>query len=376
MKPPPQNFWEGLFAAAAEAGPGDRIEMRLLRRHGRPFLVLPRLAGPAAATLDLYPAQTRRARAARAVLRWLCRVSLPLWAGKVSLAVSPADPFVKFLASLTAEPAQGLPTLGILAGNPMSQGQRLLLLVFDARQRPVAVVKAGLSEQARGLIEKEESFLAAVPAGTRAVPRLRGTFQSTRLRALALDFFAGNSPRLAQEAALPSLLESWGDPGRTIAVNETPDWARLEAACSGNDLFAEVATSLRDRTVHPTIHHGDLAPWNIKVSSTGAWTVLDWERGELTGIPGWDWFHYVIQNAILVGRLRTSGLVQQIEGLLGSKAFQRYAVRGGIVGCERELALAYLLHVVEVIKPSEGLGPTRDLLRHLRCRVGQDSRHK
>jgi hypothetical protein len=315
--------------------------------------------------MGLYPAQTRRARAARTLLRWLFRASLPLGPGKVSLAVSPADPFVKFLTSLTAEPAQGLPTLGILAGNPMSEGQRLLLLVFDARQRPVAVVKAGLSEQARGLIEKEESFLAAVPAGTRAVPRLRGAFQSARLRALALDFFAGDSPRPRQEAALPPLLESWGDPGRTVAVNETPNWARLEAACSGNGLFAMVAVSLRGRTVHPTIHHGDLAPWNIRVSPTGAWTVLDWERGELTGIPGWDWFHYVIQSAILVGRLPTSGLVQRIEGLLGSETFQQYAVRGGIVGRERELALAYLLHVVEVIKPSEGLAPTRDLLRAL-----------
>ena len=365
MMSPPQNFWEGLFTAAAEAGQGVRIEMRLLRRRGRPFLLLPRQARPAAATMDLYPAQTRRARAARALLRWLFTASLPLGLEKVSLAVSPADPFVKFLTSLTAEPAKGLPTLGILAGNPMSQGPRLLLLVFDARQRPVAVVKVGLSEQARGLIEKEESFLATVPAGTRAVPRLRGAFQSARLRALALDFFAGDSPRPQQEAALPPLLESWGDPGRTVAVNEAPDWARLEAACSGNDLFAEVAVSLRGRTVHPTIQHGDFAPWNIKVSSTGAWTVLDWERGELTGIPGWDWFHYIIQSAILVGRLPTSGLVRRIEGLLGSEAFQQYAMRGGIVGCERELALAYLLHVIEVIKPSEGLGPTRDLLHAL-----------
>ena len=101
------------------------------------------------------------------------------------------------------------------------------------------------------------------------------------------------------------------------------------------------------------------------MSPAGAWTVLDWERGELTGIPGWDWFHYVIQSAILVGHLPTSALVQRVEDLLGSEAFQQYAVRGGIVGCERELALAYLLHVVEVIKPSEGLTPTRDLLRAL-----------
>jgi hypothetical protein len=279
--------------------------------------------------------------------------------------VSPADLFLRFLSSLAGEPEEGLPVAGILAGNPMSEGQRLLVLAFDARQRPVVVVKAGLSEQARALIEKEETFLKAVPAGMKGVPRLRDAFQSPRLRALALDFFAGDSPRPQQEVALPPLLESWIDPKRRIRVSEAPDWVRLERACSGNRLFRVIAGRLSGKVFQAALHHGDFAPWNIKVSPAGAWTVLDWERGELTGIPGWDWFHYVIQSAILVGRLPTPALTQRVEGLLGSEAFQRYAGRAGIRGCERELVMAYLLHTAEVIKPSEGLAPTRELLHAL-----------
>ena len=122
---------------------------------------------------------------------------------------------------------------------------------------------------------------------------------------------------------------------------------------------------MRGRTVHPAIYHGDLAPWNIKVSPAGAWTVLDWERGEPTGIPGWDWFHYVIQSGILVGRLSTPVLAQRVESLLRSDAFKQYAARAGILGCERDLVLAYLLHVVEVLKPSEGLAASRELLHAL-----------
>jgi hypothetical protein len=368
MTRPPESFWEGLFAAPPEPRQGVRVEMRLVRRRGRPFLLLPVQPRAAAATMGLYPAQTRRARAARTLLRCLLRASLPLGTEKVSLAVSPADPFVSFLSSLVTEPIRGLPVLGILAGNPNSNGQRFLLLVFDANRRPVAVVKAGLSEQARGLIEREESFLTAVPGTTAAVPRLRATFQSPRLRALALDFFAGDSPRPQHETALPALLESWIDPNRKVAVSDTPDWARLERACSGSDLFALIAGPLRGRIIQSAIHHGDFAPWNIKVSPTGSWTVLDWERGELTGIPGWDWFHYVIQSAILVGHLPTSALVQRLESLLNSAAFKQYAARAGIAGCERALVLAYLLHAVEVIKPSEGLTPTRDLLQALSAR--------
>lgn len=96
--------------------------------------------------------------------------------------------------------------------------------------------------------------------------------------------------------------------------------------------------------------------------------VLDWERGELAGIPGWDWFHYVIQPAILVDRSPTTDLVQRIERVLSSEPFKAYSARAGIMGCERELVLAYLLHAVEVIKPSEGLAATRDLLHALAVR--------
>jgi hypothetical protein len=143
---------------------------------------------------------------------------------------------------------------------------------------------------------------------------------------------------------------------------------RLQEATPASSLFSVVARSLHDRKIHPAMHHGDFTPWNIKVSPAGVWTVLDWERGELTGIPGWDWFHYVIQNGILVGRLPSAALVQRVESLLSSDAFRQYATRGGIWGCERELVLAYLLHVVEVIKPSEGLVPTRELLKALAAR--------
>jgi hypothetical protein len=366
--PASQHSWEDLFAAPEGREQAVRIKMRLVKKAGRPFLLLPVQPRPAAAIMNLYPAQSGRARIARALLRCLLRASLPLGTETISLAIAPGDAFVKFLWSLAGEQGQGAPVLGILAGNPASDGQRFLLLVFDASQRPVAVVKAGLSPRARALVEQEERFLAAVPERTVAVPRLRARFESSRLRALALDFVPGDSPRPRDEAAFPPLLTAWVDATRTVVLCETRDWLRLQEAAPADSLFSTVAERLRGRKVHPAIHHGDFAPWNIKVSPAGAWTVLDWERGELTGIPGWDWFHYVIQSGILVGHLPTSKLVQRVESLLSSDAFRQYATRGGIVGCERELVLAYLLHAVEVIKPAEGLAPTCELLEALAAR--------
>ncbi len=363
--PTPRNTWEDLFRAPGSQEQGIRVQMRLLRKGGRPLLLLPAQPRLAAATLDLYPAQTGRARAARRLLRCLLRASLPLGTERVCQVISPDDPFARFLASLAGEPAGRVPALGILAGNPASEGQRFLLLVFDAHQQPVAVAKAGLSERARALIEREEGFLASVPHNAVGIPRLRDKFASPALRALALDFFPGDSPRPRQEAALPDLLASWIDSQRTIRASDTPDWARLETAASADEVWTLVAGRIRGRVVHPAICHGDLAPWNVKVSPTGVWMVLDWERGEPAGLPGWDWFHYVIQSGILVGHLPTSALVERVEGLLNSAAFQHYAARGGILGCERELVLAYLLHVVAVIQPAEGREQTGELLKAL-----------
>ena len=371
--PTPQNSWEDLFAAPEGQEQAVRVRMRLVRKAGRPFLLLPVQPRAAAAIMDLYPAQSGRARMARALLRNLLRASLPLATKTLSLTLAPGDAFVKFLSSLAGEQGQGAPILGILAGNPASDGQRFLLMLFDASQRPVAVVKAGLSPRARALVEQEDRFLADVSDKTVAVPRLRARFESSRLRALALDFVPGDSPRPRDEAALPPLLAAWVDATRSVALSDAPDWKRLQEAAPGSPLFSVVAGQLRGRKVRPAMHHGDFAPWNIKVSPTGAWTVLDWERGELTGIPGWDWFHYVIQSGILVGHLPTSVLVQRVESLLSSDAFQQYATRGGILGCERELVLAYLLHAVEVIKPSEGLAPTHELLKALAARWRKNS---
>jgi hypothetical protein len=160
-------------------------------------------------------------------------------------------------------------------------------------------------------------------------------------------------------------LNSWIAEARRVSLGELPDWLRLEQV-AGNNWFAPFAERLRAQAVHPAICHGDFAPWNIKVSPQGEWVVLDWERGELEGVPGWDWFHYVLQPAILVERLRTAELLRKADDLLASDSFREYAKRAGISGMERELMLAYLLHCVAVIQPSEGAAQTRELLEALR----------
>ena len=99
--------------------------------------------------------------------------------------------------------------------------------------------------------------------------------------------------------------------------------------------------------------HGDFAPWNVKVSR-GRWTVLDWERGELAGIPGWDWFHFVMQPALLVRHETSEAMLARLEGLLRSTEFVDYAQNAGTAESARPLAYAYLMNCLRVTQQTEG----------------------
>jgi thymidylate kinase len=365
MPEPHANFLSELFSAEPRQANSLSLEMRLLRKHGRPLLLLPPRGPAAVAALSLYPAQTNRARTLRALFSCALKFGLPLGTESVSISVSPEDPFVKFLSSMAANPARTLPELGMLVGNGAAENQRFILLLFNADRTPAAVVKCASSPQARALLQHEQAFLSAGAGKVQGIPQLRGNFESSRLYALAVDYFPGDSLRREAGLAFPSLLGSWVDSSRTMHVIESSGWLRLEQACAGNQMLSALRSKLERAMVHPAIYHGDFVPWNIRVGPDSQWTVLDWERGEISGLPTWDVFHYLLQPAILVQRLPLSALESRVEQLLVSDRFRAYVARAGIAGFERELLLAYLLHSTEVIRPSEGLGETKALFNEL-----------
>jgi hypothetical protein len=181
---------------------------------------------------------------------------------------------------------------------------------------------------------------------------LRGLFETRSARAFALDFHAGSSPATDSSKKIGELLSAWLATDRPVTLGELGAWRRLVAAGSESPLPGALAPLAAAR-VHPALTHGDFAPWNVKVSR-GQWTVLDWERGELAGVPGWDWFHFVMQPAVLVRRERTDVLLARFEHLLTSVEFLHYARRAGIGENGRALALAYLAYCTRVTRQTEG----------------------
>jgi hypothetical protein len=336
--------WVQLFSNQDGAGSRVTLRWKLLRRGGEPLLLAPLDPKSAAVALSLYPAQRTRARYLRAALRQAWRLGIPVNIENVTASIIPDAPFPTFLAQQVEGPRTTFPPLAILCGNPMAKGRRFVILVFGPGRTPAAVVKAGVGEAATGLVEQEETFLNSTPRAAAAIPKLRGIFHGTEIRALALDFAPGEPPAHDAHEKIGRLLTSWLETGSARRLGSLPAWRVAEEACRSHPAWERAAAVLRDRQVHSTVFHGDFAPWNIKVSPhNGSWTVLDWERGDLLGIPGWDWFHYVFQYGVLVSRLRPPGLVRTMRELFRHEAFQRYAAAASIKGVVRELFLAYVL---------------------------------
>lgn len=357
--PPRPIEWQDLFRTDSPATVS--VAWRVLRRRGETLLVLPRSRAAAAVALALYPAQTAKARYLKAALRAALRMGLPLPLGQVELQLDAQSPFARFLAGQAG--TTGFPQIAVLAGNPRTAGRRFVLLLFGDRNSGGRIVKAGMGEAARQLLEREERFLASVDAP--GIPKPAGSFRDATRSAFSMEFLEGDAPGDDDNERVTTLIESWVQEQDPVSLGTTAPWRELETVLPGSPLGTRLG-GLRNVMVRPVIWHGDLTPWNLKVDrQTGRCRALDWERGERAGVPGWDWFHWIVQPGVLVKRHSADRLHQELEAVLGSEKFRAYARRCGIAGNERGLALAYLTYNLEVIRPSEGATTIRALLDRL-----------
>lgn len=358
--------WEQLFPPPSAGGRAGLRGFRLVFKRGEPLLLLPQPARATSRALALYPAQTRAARIARSLLALALRLGLTAGTKPVRVFVDVQSPFARFLSGPV--PTQEAPCFAMLLGNPRVPGRRFVLLVFDASGQPERIVKAGVGEPATALIRREVAFLKSAPRDLLHAPAIIGEFISRGTEALAMGHAAGPTPVARNVLPLARLLESWLDRTRTVRFAELPAAQRLIASAPNDPRWRRILAGLAGAHFHPAIFHGDFTPWNIRVRPLdGRWAVLDWERGEIAGPPAWDWFHFVIQNEILVRRSPTERVLAQAEALLHSEDFGRYAAAAGIGACARPLLGAYALYCCLVQRQAEGMARIEALLRGLKA---------
>jgi hypothetical protein len=358
----PHNSTVGDLFGGPDEG-GITVRMRLLRRSGEPFLLLPRHARAARTVLRLYEPQRPTARGAHSLARTLTRIGLVT--GE-ALTISVPAPLALLLRDRS--PGKQFPLFGALLGNPNAPGRRVLFLTCTKHGAPAHVIKAGFTPEAQRLIRREADFLAAAPAQYPGLPSGLTHYTGSECAAFSMAFVAGRSPRHTDDPALPALLTAWLDSTRSVPVGETAVWQTLADQARRHPLFALLNDRLTHARVHPALYHGDFAPWNVKVEADRRWIILDWERGEVAGPPLWDWLHYAIQRDLLMTRPATRAAADNVEALLASGPVQKYVGLAGCSGLERDLTLGYLLHTTEVIRPAEGRSRAEALREELHSR--------
>jgi hypothetical protein len=306
--------------------------------------------------LGLYSAQRPVAKVARSVLKMSLGTPLCAALPKISVKVDAASDLMRFIREQCDIPVSQLNSLAVLFSCRAVERQRLILLVCDEDMAPGQVIKAGLHPVAGALIDREADVMSQLPLNIIGASRLISRLTTATLSAFSMPYYSGETP--TTDTGIPGILTSWLHYGSLEAIENLNPWQELMQTCGDSKDFKILHDLVAAQPIRAAIQHGDFTPWNIRVDSRGEWKVFDWERGTLKGIPGWDWFHFIIQKEILVRRCSPDDAADRMEILLESERFNDYAERAGISHLSRPLLLGYLLRQQWVIKPEDGAATT------------------
>jgi len=353
-----------LFLNGQPAGTQLEFTWRLIWRRRRPFLLLPTSATDVRVSLELYSAQRKRAKIWRAMLPMLFQTPAASLFQRVRFPADANAEIIRFLSEQSGVPVEQMRAPAIKFGGMELQKSRLVLLACDQTSRPVKVIKLGLDAAGRAATEREADLLDQLPANTLGCIRATGRLSTPKMFAFATAYFPGASPE--NDAGMEMLFHSWLNLEPAAPIESLAAWHELETDVAGAEPAAwrVLRAALAGKKVRSTLHHGDFAPWNIRAINSQNLQAFDWERGRLAGVPGWDWFHFIVQTAILARRHSVERVAAEVEELLQSPRFEKYAAAAGISEIVQPLVLAYLLHHRWVVKPLEG-GGTVTQLQHL-----------
>lgn len=354
-----------LFASDEKHRAPVKFSWRLVQRKRRPFLLLPDAAENIRFSLELYSAQRPLARLWRSLLPVMFRTPARALLGAVNAEAEASSALLQFFAEQSGQSASDLPTPAIKFGGIAGKTSRVVVLLCDAAGRPIRVVKIGLNLEGRAATEREADILAQLPKATIGCTTLTGQIKTNSLSAFATAYFPGQS--LTNDVGIEKLFHAWLLADVAVPLEELPNWKELDAAAIQNEphVWAALRAALAGKKVCPTLYHGDFTPWNVRMTNLENIQAFDWERGQLQGIPAWDWFHFIVQTAILVKRHSPERVAAELDHFIQSARFQKYAQTAGISDLVEPLLLAYLLHEKYVVQPEEGRQVTEQLFELL-----------
>jgi hypothetical protein len=190
--------------------------------------------------------------------------------------------------------ARGLRPVAALIGTPGPK-QTLVLIFTDALGKLRAAMKIPVGPASFRAIENERVAITQLNgSGLAPTPIATNELQVSAI--LTTAFVAGRFPRTSGfdlyriHALCQAIVES-APQARTSRLGDLP-W--LDQALSHvNPNPGPIRRSLRERVLIGRIH-GDLAPWNVRITQAGRPVAIDWEASSLNGVAGLDFSHYLM----------------------------------------------------------------------------------
>jgi hypothetical protein len=300
----------------------ETARFAILPSERKPRILVP-LGGraPAAKALQIYNAQTFRARAAKHCLEAGLRMGLAqpllrfrssMW---ISASLAPESWHDSLLnCHLSNELVRQNLVYAVSVGTP-NASQKPVLQLMESNGRIAGYAKVGWNERTIALVRNESRMLQQLSGIHFSAATLPHVLQSGSWRGYyiltqsAHAATLGRSPALLDRRHLEFLIELQREQGslQPLAFSRlTPEFSSKldELNERGFHYYSHlIATGiatcgsiLANSWVPCGLGHGDFAPWNILLAADKL-LVIDWEYGSEAYPPLWDLFHFHISSA-------------------------------------------------------------------------------
>lgn len=286
------------------------------------LLALPRDRNLALMTLALYQPQAWKAVCLAHCLRLLTKIGAHRWVVPCrELTFRDGGPLSEL------KPMDG--AFGFMLGNPESNARRVIMI--RRTDDGITVDKVGFSREARETVTAEASVIRSLPVGIKGVLELKNHHSNDNWSYYSASMVEGRSPRKQDDDRVLSVLSQWMGYSETLPLHESSHWQRVMGFVQshGMERLVETLVSKEDLHVKIGVYHGDLAPWNVKITSRGRVTVMDWEYGGIKGPAAWDWIHYLLQRASLVDHLSDAAALQVCRDWARTPKGKQFMIEAG-----------------------------------------------
>lgn len=229
-------------------------------------------------------------------------------------------------------------TVGIMLGSSEHRVTRAIASYLGGAGWEVA--KLGIGQEAREMLRREARVLRAVSEKGMNAPRCLGIHEQGDMTILRMPCLSGTPVASETPDDALELLNKWINSAAEKPLFDFKEWIFIRAALEPTGDGREVLQGFSNRELSPVISHGDFVRWNLMHLPDSTLIALDWEWGDMAGMPGLDLVHYFAQDARLVQRLDPGEIILEIEHQLLKPKSRDYLRRTGWGDCLIEPILA------------------------------------